>query len=185
MIMLIIGLGNPGQKYKNTRHNIGFEIIDWIYENWKTIYDFSDWRLSRKFESELSEGEIAGSKIILAKPITYMNNSGTAVKKLFNFYKTPCKDIVVIHDDFDLPMSKVKESYGSGSAGHKGVESIIAALETKNFTRIRMGIKPAEIVLPSKSLDEFVLKKLTAPEQQEINKVKHKVLTIIENKIML
>ena len=168
MILLIAGLGNSGGKYNNTRHNIGFEAINQIQENWKMIYNFSEWKLSPKFNGELSEGKIAKTKIILVKPTTYMNNSGIAVKKIAEFNKIPYGDIFVIHDDFDLPFGKIKKSYGRGSAGHKGAESIITALGTKNFTRIRVGINPANKKLPPKSLDSFVLAKFTENEKKEI-----------------
>lgn len=182
---LIIGLGNPGLKYNNTRHNIGFSAVNHLHKNWGVIYNFSDWRLSQKFSSELAEGQISGKKIILAKPITYMNGSGTAVKKLFDFYKIPRRDIIVIHDDFDLPLDAIRESYGRGSAGHKGVESIIAALGTKNFTRIRIGIRPSDKILPLKSLDKWVLKKFTAKEQKKINEVIKMTINKIENIICI
>ena len=168
MILLISGLGNSGKKYNNTRHNIGFKTIDQLQENWKTIYNFSEWKLSPKFNGELSEGKIAKKKVILMKPTTYMNNSGVAVKKIVEFNKIPYGDVFIIHDDFDLPFGKIKNSYGRGSAGHKGAESIITALKTKNFTRIRIGINPANKKLPPKSLDSFVLAKFAENEKKEI-----------------
>lgn len=180
MILLIAGLGNPGLKFNNTRHNIGFEAIDQLQENWKTIYNFSDWTLSPKFNGELSEGKIAKAKIIIIKPTTYMNNSGITVKKIVEFNKIPYGDIFIIHDDFDLLFGKIKVSYGRGSAGHKGVESIITALGTKNFTRIRIGINPANQKLPPKSLDSFVLAKFTPSEQEKIPDIIKKALSEID-----
>lgn len=180
MILLIAGLGNFGEKYNNTRHNIGFEAIDQLQENWKTIYNFSKWKLSPKFNGELSEGKIAKTKIIMVKPTTYMNNSGIAIKKIIEFNKIPYGDIFVIHDDFDLPFGKIKKSYGRGSAGHKGAESIITALGTKNFTRIRVGINPANKKLPPKSLDSFVLAKFTENEKKEIPDIIKKAASEID-----
>lgn len=173
---IIAGLGNPGSKYKNTPHNMGFETIDQLQENWKTVYKFTDWKFLRKFDSEISEGTISDKKIILAKPITYMNDSGIAVKKIFNFYKMPYGNIIIIHDDFDLPWGDVKISRDRGSAGHKGVGSIITTLGTKNFTRIRIGVKPADATLPSKSLDKFVLNKFTTARRKEVQNIAAKTI---------
>lgn len=178
-MFLVAGLGNPGIKYKSTRHNIGFEIVDQLQENWKSIYNFSDWNLSQKFNSDLSEGKISDKKIILAKPTTYMNGSGIAVRKIFKFHKIPYRGIIIIHDDFDLPLGAIRESYGRGSAGHKGVESIITTLGTKNFTRIRIGIKPNK-ELPPKSLDKFALGKFTATEKKQAEEVVKEAINKIE-----
>jgi len=180
MILLIAGLGNSSIKYNNTRHNVGFKTIDQIQENWKTIYNFSEWKLSPKFNGELSEGKIAKTKIILVKPTTYMNNSGIAVKKIVEFNKIPYGDVFIIHDDFDLPFGKIKKSYGRGSAGHKGAESIIMTLKTKNFTRIRIGINPADKKLPPKSLDSFVLAQFTENEKKEIPNIIKKTASLID-----
>lgn len=130
-MLFIVGLGNPGEKYKNTRHNIGFRVIDEFREK----NNFSEFRISQKFNAEISKGEIAGQSVILAKPQTFMNNSGKAVKSLL-------RNLFVIHDDIDLPLGKIKIVKNRGSAGHKGVESIIKELGTKNFIRFRIGISP-------------------------------------------
>ena len=157
---LIVGLGNPGVKYKKTRHNLGFLAID----NFQlTINKFSNWYFEKKFSSEISQGKINQEKIILAKPQTYMNKSGLAVKFLIENWRPPTRhslkiaegsafisrprfaraieNLFVIHDDLDLPLGKFKLQKGRGSAGHRGVQSIIDALGTKNFWRLRIGIK--------------------------------------------
>lgn len=180
MILLITGLGNPEKKYNNTRHNIGFDAINHLQENWEMLYNFSAWNLSLKFNSELSEGKIAETRIILAKPTTHMNNSGIAVKKIVVFNKIPYGDIFVIHDDFDLSLGEIKKSRDRGSAGHKGAESIITALRTKNFARIRIGIKPLDKKLPPKSLDSFVLEKFTENEKKEIPYIIKKTVSEID-----
>lgn len=182
---LIVGLGNPGNKYANTPHNIGFEVVNQLQENWRTVYNFSGWKLTQKFNSQISEGKINDKKIILAKPTTYMNGSGIAVKKLFDFYKTPYRDIIVIHDDADLPFGAIQESYGRGSAGHKGVESIITTLGTKNFTRIRIGIRPIGKELAPKSLEKFVLEKFTVSEKKEMEKIQKEAVSRIEKSILV
>jgi peptidyl-tRNA hydrolase, PTH1 family len=127
---IIIGLGNPGKKYDNTPHNAGFEAIDqFAKEN-----NFPEFRPSKKFNALISEKD----NVLLAKPQTFMNDSGKSVSAIANFYKT--KNLTVIHDDIDLPLGETKISQNRGSAGHKGVESIIRELGTKDFTRIRIGV---------------------------------------------
>lgn len=128
---LIVGLGNPGEKYTKTRHNIGFCVIDNMAQKEGIGFDFD-----QKSESEV--GEIAEAK--LAKPQTFMNNSGEAVSKIKNFYKIDDDDIIIIHDDVDLEIGKIRISLGGSSAGHKGVQSIIDHLGTDNFWRVRVGV---------------------------------------------
>ncbi len=144
--MIIVGLGNPGKKYNDTPHNIGFEAVDeFAKEN-----NFPDFRLSEKFKAQMSEK----GNIILAKPETFMNNSGKCVSALVNFYKG--KELIIIHDDIDLELGKIRISKNRGSAGHKGVESIIKGLGTKDFIRVRIGIKPEQSMLDT---EKYVLKK--------------------------
>ncbi len=135
-MILIVGLGNPGKKYQLTRHNIGFQVVDeFVKKN-----NFPDFKISKKFNALISEGIVDGAKVILAKPQTFMNNSGKAVKSLIRNWKLEIRNLVVVHDDIDLPLGKIKISIGRGSAGHKGVQSIIDELATKNFVRFRIGI---------------------------------------------
>jgi len=167
-MMFIIGLGNPGKKYKNTRHNIGFQVVDkFAKEN-----NFPKFRLSKKFNSLISENIINGKKIILAKPQTFMNQSGKAVKKLIgdplsqSFRRA---GLLVIHDDIDLPLGKIRISKNRGAAGHKGVESIMKEIGTKNFTRFRIGISP-KIGKP-KNVEKYVLQKFDKEEEKIIKQV--------------
>jgi len=155
--MIIIGLGNPGEKYNKTRHNIGFEIIDQI----KETNNFPNFKLSKKFKALISEKD----KVILVKPQTFMNLSGQSVKAIASFYKT--KDLIVIHDDIDLTIGKIRISKNRGSAGHKGVESIIKEIG-KDFTRIRIGVQP-KTGKPINT-ESFVLKKFKKQELEEIKK---------------
>lgn len=160
----IIGLGNPGKKYIKTRHNIGFRIVDqFAKEN-----NFPQFKLSKKFNSLISEDK----KTILAKPQTFMNNSGQAIKSLAVFYKS--SDFVVVHDDIDLPLGKIKIVKNRGSAGHKGVESIIKELGNKNFVRIRIGIQPQKG--KPKTTEKFVLQKFNPEEENSIIKESIKAL---------
>lgn len=165
MIVLIIGLGNPGTKYKKTRHNIGFRVLD----EFQNENNFSDFEFSKKFNSLISDGTIKKKTILLAMPQTFMNSSGRSVKKLINFYKIKSSNVIVVHDDIDLVFGTIKISEKRGSAGHKGVESIIKELGTKDFTRIRIGIKDKK--LKHKNTEKYVLEKFTEQEEQDLKKI--------------
>lgn len=153
---IIIGLGNPGIEYENTRHNLGFAALDALAKEW----NFPGFKENKKFLALLSEGTVSGEKIILAKPETFMNASGGAVAKLANFHKCASKDLLIIHDELDLPWGEVRLARNRGSAGHKGVESVITALGTKDFWRIRIGI--AKDV--TGEAEKFVLEKIPKNE---------------------
>jgi PTH1 family peptidyl-tRNA hydrolase len=155
-MFLIVGLGNPGEKYINTRHNVGFLVIDEL----KKKLNFSDFIFDKKSNSLLSKKE----DIILAKPNTYMNLSGLTARALSKYYKMENENQIIVHDDIDLLLGKIRISKGQGSAGHKGVESIIKDLGTKSFVRIRIGIQP-KTGKPKKT-EEFVLKKFNKGEEK-------------------
>lgn len=140
---LIVGVGNPGEKYISTRHNLGFIIVEHFLKDFQNAKN-TLWENSSKFKSEISQIEWQprhGSleKVILAKPQTYMNNSGLAVQLLDSFFKILPSDIWVIHDDIDLQLGSMKIRFGGASAGHHGVESIMEHLNTDKFWRFRMG----------------------------------------------
>ena len=157
MATIIIGLGNPGAKFEKTRHNVGFMAIDqFAKEN-----NFPDFKLQKKFNAEISEKDDA----LLVKPQTFMNNSGSAIQKIAKSYKLKAKSFVVIHDDIDLPVGKIKIVKERGSAGHKGVESIIQNIGNENLIRIRIGISPEKDV----EAKEIVLEKFSPEEQKTIN----------------
>ena len=132
-MFLIVGLGNPGKEYENTRHNVGFMVADTIFKE----YGFANFK--DKFDGLIAEGKIEGEKVYLLKPHTFMNLSGNSVIKAANFYKILPENIIVIHDDMDLPIGKIKAKIGGGSGGHNGIKSIDAAI-TPNYNRIRIGI---------------------------------------------
>ncbi len=145
---IIIGLGNPGKRYTNTPHNIGFEIIDkFAKEN-----NFPEFKLSKKFNALVSES----NNILLAKPQTFMNESGKSVKKICGGPSSA--DLIVVHDDIDLPLGKIRISKNRGSAGHKGVESIIKELGTKKFIRIRIGVESNDVLRKFKKEQRELLK---------------------------
>jgi peptidyl-tRNA hydrolase, PTH1 family len=131
---LIVGLGNPGDEYAKNRHNIGFMAVDAIAD----LYGFSTFR--RKYKGLMVEGKIDGRRVILLKPETFMNLSGTSVSELAAFYKIPCERMVVIHDELDLPPGKLRVKMGGGAAGHNGLKSLDQHLPNVNYKRIRMGI---------------------------------------------
>lgn len=131
---LIVGLGNPGDKYAGNRHNIGFMVVDRIAED-KGFSGFKD-----KFQGQYTEGRIAGQKVMLLKPQTYMNESGQSVGKAAKFYKIPPERVIVFHDELDLDPFKLRLKKGGGAAGHNGLKSIKAHLGTPDFMRVRMGI---------------------------------------------
>lgn len=133
-IKLIVGLGNPGTRYARSRHNVGFMVA----EEFARAHSFDFKR--KKFNAEIAEGAINGTRLLIAKPQTFMNLSGEAVSKLYKFYKIAPQDLLVAYDDLDLPLGKLRMR-GSGSAGgHHGMESIIARIGTSEFPRLRVGI---------------------------------------------
>lgn len=156
-MFLIVGLGNPGKKYEKTRHNIGARVID-----------------------QLKVLNLKG--VVLAKPKTFMNISGKAVKTLLQDYKEKPENLIIIHDDIDLPLGKIRIVKNRGAAGHKGVASIIEALKTKDFTRIRIGIQPKKG--KPRETEAFVLQKFTKEEKKGLKEVIEKacqaVQTILE-----
>jgi len=133
---LIAGLGNPGRHYVNTRHNVGFRCVDYFARKHGIPFD------ERRLKSKLGTGEVAGIKVVLAKPATFMNLSGEAVAAIARRYGVSKENIIVVHDELDLPLGKIRIRERGGSGGHKGVKSVIAFLRGQDFLRIRVGIAP-------------------------------------------
>jgi PTH1 family peptidyl-tRNA hydrolase len=176
-MILIVGLGNPEKKFEGTWHNLGQRVLNFIYQEWQKDYSFSDWEKIKKIENEISKGKIKDESIILAKPLNFMNLSGKSVKKLLFYHKKSANNLIVIHDDLDLPLGKIKISKNRGAAGHKGVQSIIFELKSKNFIRLRIGIKPDDKKIQNP--EKFVLQKLNKKENeiiQEVAKITKKAL---------
>lgn len=130
---LFVGLGNPGTKYQGNRHNIGFMVVDEIARR----HGFAPWR--RRFQGEASEGTLDSERVILLKPATYMNNSGNAVQDAVQFFKLKEADVVVLHDEIELPPAKVRVKVGGGIAGHNGLRSISAHIGN-DYRRVRLGV---------------------------------------------
>lgn len=149
---LIVGLGNPGSKYESTRHNVGFIVLDHLLKDLEPV-NKSNWTTENKLKSDIyildyqAKSGVA-EKVILAKPLTYMNNSGMAVGLIARFYKIKPIDIWVVHDDLDLPLGFLKIRFGGGTAGHHGLDSILETLGTDKFWRFRMGIGNHKSNLP-------------------------------------
>jgi len=163
---LIVGLGNPGEQYKNTRHNAGFLALDFVLNDGD---EFMEAKPSHEFKSEMYSLQKDGHKIILLKPLTYMNDSGQALKVICNFYKMDlAKDLLVIHDDVDLPFGTFRPTESSSAAGHNGIQSIIDNLGTQNFPRLRIGIeaRASRADLPTEA---FVLQNFTDQELTQLN----------------
>ena len=128
---MIVGLGNVGKEYENTRHNVGFMILD------SFSFDFS---LEKKFQAYVASTSLGGEKCLFVKPTTFMNLSGIAVRKIADYYGIEPQDILIIHDDMDLPFGKFKVKSQGSSGGHNGIKSIIESLGTENFCRLKIGI---------------------------------------------
>ncbi|MFA5080197.1 MAG: aminoacyl-tRNA hydrolase [Candidatus Paceibacterota bacterium] len=166
-MFIIVGLGNPGKEYEFTRHNIGFRTVDFFVDK----NNFSKFRHSKKYNAFVSEGLIGETEVLIIKPQTFMNLSGKSVRPLIDFYKLELKnELIVISDDADVPIGQVKIQKGKSSAGHKGVQSIIDELGTKEFIRLRVGIDSDDPTykIPAKEngLEAVVLKNFTESEEK-------------------
>ena len=169
-MFLICGLGNPGRKYFNTRHNIGFKLLDNILNNYSFIL------IKKDKNKEIYKGEIGLHKCMLLKPLTFVNLSGIAVKEVMNFYKINRNKLFVIHDDLDLKTAKVKIKIGGGNGGHNGLLSIDNMIGN-NYNRIRLGINhPGNKDLVS----SYVLKKFSDDEIKKIDKKLKKITEIFQ-----
>jgi PTH1 family peptidyl-tRNA hydrolase len=163
---LIFGLGNPGKEYTSSRHNVGFMCINYFGKQYKIPTE------SKKAHAR----EVEGVKVVLAKPFTFMNRSGSSVKELMRKYDLKPEDLIVVHDDMDLPLGKIRIRVGGSSAGHKGINSIIEEITTPEFARIRVGIGHPEVPqdergVHSPKVIDYVLNGFSSDEKQLLNKV--------------
>ena len=175
---LIIGLGNPGRDYVNNRHNAGFKCVDlFAREHGISL-------TQRVARSKLGTGEVADTRIVVAKPQTFMNLSGEAVAALVRRYRLSSQDILVIHDDLDLPLGKIRIREKGSSGGHNGLKSIISHLGTQDFPRIRVGIAPTEDSSSAATHEvdaiEHVLSDFTDAEKTVMREIYVKVAAAIE-----
>lgn len=161
---LIVGLGNPGAEYRHNRHNVGFMVVNALAES----AEIPIRRVS--FRALVGKGTLAGESVILAKPQTFMNNSGEAVAPLMRFYKIPVEHLLVIHDDLDLPFGTLRLRPSGGTGGQKGMESIVAKLGTREFARLRVGIgRPPGRMDPS----DYVLHDFDPPQEEMLPEILH------------
>ena len=165
---MVVGLGNPGKEYEKTRHNIGFIALNYFPGN-----NFDQ----EKFDALYYKTKVLDEDVIFVKPLTFMNLSGQAVAKFANFYKIDPKDILIIHDDLDLPVGTLRLKYKSSSGGHNGIKSIIKELGTDEIPRLKIGISNDKQMLTR----DYVLHKLSKEEQKMIDDAMPKVKEIIEN----
>lgn len=171
-MFLVVGLGNPGREYANTRHNIGFRCVDALAA--RHSLSFED---KKKSKAKIALGSIQGQRVLLAKPQTYMNLSGSAVQGLAAFYQIPPAQMMVIFDDLDLPVGTLRIRSKGGSGGHKGVTNIIQRLGTQGFSRIRVGIgRPDTPVDPA----SYVLQPFEGSDEVEIAEAVERVILAVE-----
>ncbi len=158
---LIVGLGNPGEKYEGTRHNLGFAIV----ESFAARHEFAGWSASEKIKGEICRGAIGKEKIILLKPATFMNLSGQAVAAALSFFKLKPADLIVAHDEMAFPLGTVRIGQNRSSGGHNGVASVIEAIGSTDFVRLRIGIGPKNN--EPVTLDAYVLKRFPKTEVKD------------------
>ncbi|KWW52178.1 peptidyl-tRNA hydrolase [Bacillus cereus] len=157
---LIVGLGNPGREYELTRHNIGFMAIDELAKRWNISLN------EQKFKGVFGAGFVNGEKVILLKPLTYMNLSGESIRPLMDYYKIDVEDFVVLYDDLDIPVGKLRLRMKGSAGGHNGVKSTISHLGTQEFQRIRMGIDRPKNGM---KVVDYVLGRFTSEEISDVN----------------
>jgi PTH1 family peptidyl-tRNA hydrolase len=163
---LIVGLGNPGRLYANNRHNIGFICLNHFARTHGIKFD------QKKGHARIGIGEVAGNKVVLAKPQTYVNLSGESVNQLVKRFHINLNDLIVIHDDLDLPLAKIRISFSSSSGGHKGINSIIQELGSQDFIRLRAGIgRPGQAEVSEDEIIAYVLSDFTPEQKQAIAQI--------------
>ncbi len=167
---LIIGLGNPGRGYANNRHNAGFKCLNYFAKKQGIRFD------KKQGRARIGTGEVAGSKVVIARPQTYMNLSGQSVSLLVKKFNVSLNDLLVIHDDLDLPLGRIRIRQGGSSGGHKGIDSIITCLKSQDFLRLRVGIgRPIKndgfTELNDVEIINYVLGDFTPDEKQTIKQV--------------
>lgn len=158
---IIAGLGNPGKEYAGTRHNVGFDTIDCLVEKYKVNLN------KLKFNSVYGEINVNGEKVMLVKPVTYMNRSGITISEIVNYYKVPIENLIVIYDDIDIPVGALRIRPHGSSGTHNGMKSIVNHLGKDKFPRIRIGIDKN----PDIDLADYVLQRFNIDEREKINSI--------------
>lgn len=168
---LIFGLGNPGRDYKNTRHNIGFSLLDYIADKKGLSFE------KEKFNANILEYNYKGEKIMFIKPLSFMNLSGSVVSKFVSFYKVDINDVLIIHDDLDMSFGKVKIVFNSSSGGHNGIKDIESRLGTKSYARLKIGIAKNNDI----DTRDYVLGKFSTEELKILDNVYDKLSSVIDD----
>ena len=173
-LRLVVGLGNPGKTYSKTRHNAGFMVVDEISDAFSIAFE------KQKFDTRFGIGSVNGVKIVLAKPMAYMNRSGPQVQNIAGYFRILCEDMLVVHDDIDLAFGRLKIKEKGGDGGHKGVRSIIDAFGGGDFTRLRIGVGRPDA---EKDAADYVLGKFTLEERKVLGQIitaaKDAIVTIL------
>ncbi|MGD9116143.1 MAG: aminoacyl-tRNA hydrolase [Dehalococcoidia bacterium] len=163
---LIVGLGNPGRFYARHRHNIGYICLNHFARRQGIKFD------KKKGLARIGQGIVAGNDVVLARPQTYMNESGKSVGRLTDRFDIDPNDLIVIQDDLDLPLAKIRIGFGKGSGGHKGIRSIIQELGVQDFVRLRVGIgRPNQAEVSEEDIVRYVLSDFTPAERRAINSI--------------
>lgn len=186
---IIIGLGNPGEHHAKQRHNFGFMVLNALFKDYATPKE--NFKEEKKFQAEIAEINWQPKKgkeerVILVKPLTFMNGSGSAVSAVAKFYKVDVSDIWVVHDEIDLPLGAMKIRLGGSSAGHKGIESIIEHLKSDKFWRFRLGIGEQKVHKDGKlikHIDSFVLGEFGESEKGKMREMIKKAVKALENSL--
>lgn len=168
---LVVGLGNPGEKYAQTRHNVGFQFLDFLASRHRLCFTTSKW------QAQTVRADLWGRSVLLAKPETYMNLSGQAVAAMAGFYRVPVERILVIHDDIDLEVGRVRIVEARGAGGHNGIRSIIEHLGDRAFVRIRVGVGRPSGPVP---VEHYVLSKFNAEEGAQVEAAMERIETAVK-----
>ena len=173
-LRMVVGLGNPGETYAKTRHNTGFMVVDKLSDAFSIALD------KQKFDARFGIGFINGVKIVLAKPMAYMNRSGPQVQNVAGYFRILCEDMLVVHDDIDLAFGRLKIKEKGGDGGHRGVRSIIDAFGGGDFTRLRIGVGRPDV---EKDASDYVLSKFSLEERKVLSQIitsaKDAIVTIL------
>ena len=173
-LRMVVGLGNPGETYAKTRHNTGFMVVDKLSDAFSIALD------KQKFDARFGIGLVNGVKIVLAKPMAYMNRSGPQIQKIAGYFRILCEDILVVHDDIDLVFGRLKIKEKGGDGGHKGVRSIMDAFGGGDFTRLRIGVGQPDA---ERGASDYVLGKFTLEEKKVLSQIitsaKDAIVTIL------
>ncbi len=167
----IVGLGNPGSAYKDTRHNVGFMVVDELAKRWGISVTTS------KCKALIGEGNVQGVKVVLIKPMTYMNLSGESVRTFMDYFKAELEDGIVIYDDLDTEIGKLRLRYQGSAGGHNGIKSLIQHLNTQTFNRIRMGISRPE---PGMVISDYVLSTFPKKDRDKLAEMIEKAADAVE-----